>query len=130
MIADAYQHAGRVQEGWNALDEAFSVVAHTGERWWEAELYRLKGTFIQQQEPPQAWQEAEQCFQQAFTITRSQQAKSLELRVAMSLARLWCQQGKRTEAYQMLAEIYGWFTEGFNTPDLQEAAMLLQALGS
>jgi predicted ATPase len=127
LIADAYQHVSRVQEGWDALAEAFSVAAHTGERWWEAELHRLKGTFLQQQGPLQ-WQEAAQYFQQALTIARSQQAKSLELRAAISLARLGSQQGKRTDAYQTLAEIYSWFTEGFDTPDLQEAAALLQAL--
>ena len=68
------------------------------------------------------------CFQQALDMTRRQQAKSLELRVAMSLARLWQQQGKRAEAHQRLAEVYGWFTEGFDTADLQEAKVLLEEL--
>jgi len=72
--------------------------------------------------------EAEACFQQALDVARRQQAKSLELRAAMSLARLWQQQGKRQEAYALLAPIYGWFTEGFDTADLQEARVLLEAL--
>jgi predicted ATPase len=72
--------------------------------------------------------EAEACFQQALAVARRQQAKSLELRAAMSLARLWQQQGKRQEAYALLAPIYGWFTEGFDTADLQEARVLLEAL--
>ena len=71
---------------------------------------------------------AEECFQQALDIARRQHARSLELRAAMSLGRLWQRQGKRTEAYQLLAEIYGWFTEGFNTADLQDAKALLDAL--
>ena len=74
--------------------------------------------------------EAETCFQQALTIARSQQAKSLELRAAMSLARLWQRQGKRAEAYDLLAPIYSWFTEGFDTADLQEAKALLDELGA
>jgi predicted ATPase len=103
------------------------LVDHTGERYWEAEIYRLKGELLLQQAAPDAPQ-AEACFQQALAIARRQQAKSWELRTAMSLARLWQQQGKRAAARQPLAEIYGWFTEGFDTPDLQEAKALLDAL--
>ena len=91
------------------------------------ELYRLKGTFLLQQSPDHHV-EAEVCFQQAISITQSQHAKSLELRAATSLARLWQQHGKRTEAYELLAAVYGWFTEGFDTADFQEAKALLEAL--
>ena len=101
----------------------------TGERCYEAELYRLKGECLLAQTGARCKEsEAEECFRQALDVARHQQAKSLELRAAMSLSRLWQQQGKRTEAHQILAEIYGWFTEGFETPDLQEAKALLEAL--
>jgi predicted ATPase len=99
----------------------------TGERVWEPELYRLKGELLLQQNSDNQV-EAESCFAQALTIARSQQAKSLELRTATSLARLWQQQGKRTEAYDLLAPVYNWFTEGFDTADLKDAKMLLDAL--
>ena len=87
-------------------------------------MYRLKGELLLQQ-PAGSGDEAETCFHQALDVARRQQAKSLELRAAMSLARLWQQQGKRDEARRLLAEIYGWFTEGFDTADLQEAKALL-----
>jgi predicted ATPase len=92
-----------------------------------AEAYRLKGEFLLRQALPDASQ-AEACFQQALAVARHQQAKSWELRVALSLSRLWQRQGKRTEARELLASIYGWFTEGFDTADLQEAKALLTAL--
>jgi hypothetical protein len=115
----------------------------TGERWYKTELYRLKGQLTLQkfqvsgskfqvpnpQPPtpsPQAKVEAEACFLKAIEIARKQQAKSLELRAVMSLARLWQQQGKKKQAHKMLAEIYNWFTEGFDTADLQEAKALLK----
>ena len=96
-------------------------------RHYAAELYRLKGALLLQQAVPDAAQ-AEACFQQALAIARQQQAKSWELRAAMSLSRLWEHQGKRAEAYELLAPIYGWFTEGFDTADLQEAQALLEEL--
>jgi predicted ATPase len=102
------------------------VVEKSGAHYWEAELYRLQGDLLLHQTPDA--QHAEACFCQALTTARRQQAKSLELRAAMSLARLWQRQGKRAEARQMLAEVYGWFTEGFDTADLQEAKALLDAL--
>ena len=105
-----------------------------GERMWEAELYRLKGGLLLQSQAQSAKspgeQEAEACFQKAIAIARQQQAKLLELRAMMSLSRLWQQQGKKAEAQQMLAEIYAWFTEGFDTKDLQEAKALLDELSS
>jgi predicted ATPase len=109
------------------LAEALALVDTTGERWYEAELYRLKGELLlQQNSDNQA--EAERCFHHALDIARNQQAKSFELRAATSLARLWDQQGKRDEARQVLAEVYNWFTEGFDTADLQDAKALLDAL--
>jgi predicted ATPase len=104
-------------------------VDHTGERYWEAEVYRLKGDLLLRQSVPDAPQ-AEACFQQALAVACRQQAKSWELRAAMSLSRLWQQQGKRAEARELLAPIYSWFTEGFDTPDLQEAKALLEELGT
>jgi len=97
-------------------------------RWWEAELHRLRGALLVQHAVAQPG-EVEACFQQALAVARRQQAKSLELRAAMSLGRLWQQQGKRDEARELLAPIYGWFTEGFDTADLQEAKALLEELG-
>ena len=126
-----YGKAGQAEEGLAALAEALTVVDKSGERFYEAELYRLKGTLTLQsqvQGPKSQVEEAEACFHRAIEIARRQQAKSLELRAAMSLARLWQQQGKKEEARQMLAEIYGWFTEGFDTKDLQEAKALLEEL--
>jgi predicted ATPase len=120
MHAEVYQIQGRIEEGLTVVTEALALVDKNDERWWEAELHRLKGELLQQQAVPDVSQ-AEICFQQALTVARHQQAKSLELRAAMSLSRLWQRQGKRVEAHQLLAEIYGWFTEGFDTADLQGA---------
>jgi predicted ATPase len=93
----------------------------------EAEVWRLRGVLLLRQlGMPQA--EAETSLQRALDVARRQEAKSLELRAAMSLSRLWQQQGKRAEAYELLTPIYGWFTEGFDTKDLQEAKVLLEAL--
>jgi len=126
-LAVAYQIQGQVEEGLTVLAEALALVDKNDERWWEAELHRLKGELLLLQAVPDAPQ-AEICFQQALTVARHQQAKSLELRAAMSLSRLWQHQGKRAEAHQLLAEIYSWFTEGFDTADLQEARALLAEL--
>ena len=126
-LAEVYHIQGRVEEGLAVLAEALALVDKNDERWWEAELHRLKGELLQQQAVPDASQ-AEICFQQALAVARHQQAKSLELRAAMSLSRLWQRQGKRAEAHKLLAEIFGWFTEGFDTADLQEAKALLAEL--
>src|SRR4030095_1108998 len=107
---------GQTKEGLGLLREALVVVEQSGEHLWEAELYRLKGDLLLHQTVPDV-QHAEASFCQALTIARRQQAKSLELRAAMSLARLWQRQGKRAEACRMLAEVYAWFTEGFDTAD-------------
>jgi TOMM system kinase/cyclase fusion protein len=128
LFADAHGTVGHQEFELKVLTEALTLMDTTGERVWEPELYRLKGTLLLQQSlDHQA--EAETCFQQAIDIARTQQAKSFELRTATSLARLWQQQGKRQEAYDLLAPVYGWFTEGFDTPDLQDAKALLEALG-
>jgi predicted ATPase len=117
----------QVDEGLIALDEALAVVERTGERYWEMELHRLKGTLLLARSTEHQ-AEAEAWFRQALDVARRQQAKSWELRAAMSLARLWERQGKRAESYALLAPIYGWFTEGFDTADLQEAKALLEGL--
>ena len=107
------------------------MLATSGGYWWEAELYRLTGELLLAQKGTRPkWGEAEANFYQALAIARRQQAKSLELRAAVSLAHLWQRQGKRAEAYELLAPIYGWFTEGFDTTDLQEAKALLAELGT
>jgi predicted ATPase len=128
LLAEAYGIMGQPEAGLTVLAEALTLVETTGERLYEPKLYRLKGELLlQQSSDNQA--EAEHCFQQAISIARSQQAKSWELRAATSLARLWHQQGKREEAQQVLGDIYGWFTEGFDTADLKDAKALLDALG-
>ena len=129
LLAEGYGQVGAADEGLRVLDEALAAVEQTGERVWEAELYRLMGELLLQQARPDASQ-SEACFQQALDVSRRQQARSLELRAATSLARLWQQQGKGAEAYQLLAEVYDWFTEGFETLDLQEARALLDELTS
>jgi class 3 adenylate cyclase/predicted ATPase len=127
LLAEAYGAGGQPDVGMSVLDEALATAQKTGERVCEAELYRLKGELrLALSSANQA--EAETYFQQALATARRQEAKSLELRAAMSLSRLWQQQGKRDEARQLLAPIYGWFTEGFDTADLQEAKALLEEL--
>jgi predicted ATPase len=127
LLAEAYGRIGQAEEGLRLLAEALAHVDHTGVRVYEAEVYRLKGELLQQQAVPNVRQ-AEACFQQALVIARCQQAKSWELRAALSLSHLWHQQGKKDQARELLAPIYGWFTEGFDTTDLQEAKTLLEAL--
>ena len=110
------------------LHEAVAAADKHGQRWWAAERHRLKGELLWQEGTGQKESEAEACFAQALDVARGQGAKSLELRAAMSLGRLWQRQGKRAQAYALLAEVYNWFTEGFDTADLQEAKTLLDAL--
>jgi predicted ATPase len=160
LLAEAYGKVGRVEAGLSTVAEALAVADETGARFYEAELYRLKGELTLQQfsgareqwsehsrvghahpagpiaevetvggAHPPGEEEAEACFLSAIDIAHTQHAKTLELRAATSLARLWQRQGKTEEAHRMLGEIYRWFTEGFETQDLQEAQTLLQALG-
>src|SRR4029453_17012762 len=126
LLARAQAKAGTCEEGLATLAEALATVNHHGDRWYEAELHRLKGELLDKLDTVPSIVEA--CFQQAYTLARAQQARSLELRAAMSLSRFWQRQGKRDQARQLLAETYGWFTEGFDTADLQEAKALLEEL--
>jgi predicted ATPase len=144
MLAVAYGKVGQVEEGFQVLAEATAVMCKTEQHLWEAELYRLKGELtlqkfqvsgskFQGQNSPASGvrspeSEAEECFLKAIAVAKKQQAKSWELRAAMSLVRLWQQQGKKEEARRLLAEVYNWFTEGFDTKDLQEAKALLDEL--
>src|SRR5262249_26224249 len=127
LLAEAYGKSGQAEEGLRLLAEALVLMDNTGERQDAAEVQRIKGELLLWQAIPDAPQ-AEACFQQALAIARRQQAKSWELRAAMSLARLWQRQGKRAEAHALLEPVYSWFTEGFDTADLQDAKILLKAL--
>jgi len=156
-LAQAYAQGGQAKAGLRVVAEALAVVEKNEERWHEAELYRLAGELSLRIGEPESGRigdveneaenrregfsfadspfrrfsvsSPEECFQKAIEIARRQEAKSLELRAATSLARLWQQQGKHKEAHSMLSEIYGWFTEGFETKDLQDAKALLAELG-
>jgi predicted ATPase len=121
---------GQAKEGLTLLTEALAIVDKNGERWCEAELYQLKGTLTLQSnlQSSRSQGEAERYWHKAIKIARQQHAKSPELRAATSLSRLWQHQGKKAEAHRMLSEIYGWFTEGFDTKDLQEAKAFLDEL--
>jgi predicted ATPase len=128
LLAEVSADLGHPEDGLQALAEAHTLVEQHEERWWEAEIYRLRGVLLLRQTgTPQA--EAEAWLQRALDVARRQEAKALELRAAMSLSRLWQQQGKQAEAHELLAPVYGWFTEGFDTADLQEAKALLDELG-
>ena len=118
---------GQADAGVSLVTETLELVVQTGVRWYEAETYRIKGSLLLHQAVPDAAQ-AEACFQQALAIARHQEAKSWELRAATSLARLWQAQDKRQEAHDLLAPVYGWFTEGFDSADLQEAKALVEEL--
>lgn len=130
LLAEAYGEVGQTEEGLTMLAEALTIVEKGEVRYWEAELYRLKGELLLKDKGERQKDELspETCFLQAIEIARRQGAKSLELRVVMSLSRLWQARGKKEEARQMLAEVYGWFTEGFDTLDLKEAGVLLEEL--
>jgi predicted ATPase len=127
LLAEVSAHLGHPEDGLQALVEAHTLMEQQEERYWEAEVCRLRGVLLLRQ-PGASQAEAEACFQQALDVARRQEAKSLELRAAMSLARLWQQQCKRAAAYELLAPIYGWFTEGFDTADLKDAKALLAEL--
>jgi predicted ATPase len=127
LVGEAYGRGRRYDEGLAMLEEALALVDQSEERYWEAEIHRLKGELLLARSAEHQV-EAEACVQKALEVARRQGAKSLELRAAMSLSRLWLHQGKRTEAYELLAPIYRWFTEGFDTADLQEAKALLEEL--
>ena len=127
LLAEVCDHLDHTAEGLQALVEAHTLVEQHEERYWETEIHRLRGVLLLRQPgTPQA--EAETWLQRALDVARRQEAKSLELRAATSLTRLWQQQGKRVTARDLLGPIYGWFTEGFNTRDLREAQALLEEL--
>jgi class 3 adenylate cyclase/tetratricopeptide (TPR) repeat protein len=130
QLAEIHWKIGQTEEGLRVLTQALEVMDHTQERWWEAELHRLKGELLLNADGGFKIKalSPKDCFQQALRLARQQQARSLELRAAMSLARLWQSQDKRQEAFDLLAPVYEWFTEGFDTADLQEAKALLDAL--
>jgi predicted ATPase len=127
LIGEAYKKIGQAAEGLNVIIDALMRAQRTECRYYEAELHRLKGELILARSTTEA-QAAEACFRNALTISRGESAKSLELRAAMSMSRLWQKQGKRAEARELLGAIYGWFTEGFDTADLQAAKTLLEDL--
>jgi class 3 adenylate cyclase/predicted ATPase len=128
QLAEACAKAGRIVEGLDAIAEAFDLVEQHGERWWEAEIHRLRGELLLKRDGATV-AEAQSCFERAIAIARKQSAKSLELRATVSLARSLAKEGRREEARAMLAEIYGWFTEGFETADLKDAKALLDESG-
>jgi predicted ATPase len=127
LMANAHAQAGRISEALHLLNDALTQVHNTGERWFQAELHRLQGEALQALSPERS-RAAEVVFGQALALARRQAARLWELRAATSLARLWRDQGKHTEAHDLLAAVYGWFTEGFDTLDLKEAKSLLEQL--
>jgi len=129
LLADVCAHLGYTADGLQALAEAQTLVEQLEERWWEAGVCRLRGGLLLRQTGTSQG-EAETWLQRALDGARRQEAKALELRAAMSLARLWREQGKHTEVRELFAPIYRWFTEGFDTADLQEAKALLEELAS
>ena len=127
LVAEVYGQGKRYDEGLARLEEALALVDQSEERYWEAEIHRLKGELLLARSAENQV-EAETCVHKALDVARRQGAKSLELRATMSLGRLWQRQGKTAQARQLLTEVYTWFTEGFDTPDLQEAKALLEEL--
>ena len=127
LLSEVYSNTGKTSEGLEALKEAEEFVDRTGERWWESERCRMQGELLKNGGSSE--QEVEQWFQRALDVARQQQAKSLELRAAMSLCKLWSANAKGTEARKFLGDVYAWFTEGFDTHDLRAAKALLEELG-
>jgi predicted ATPase len=126
LLAAAFEIAGQIEEALTLLDDALQIVEEKGGRWIQAELYRHKGQLLLRQKHSEA---ADELYRKALSIAEEQRAKLWELRAAASLARLRRDQGRHTEARNLLAPVYGWFTEGFDTPDLTEAKALLDELG-
>jgi predicted ATPase len=127
LLADACGKLGRTTEGLNYLTEAEQIIETTNERFHEAELHRVRGDLLKAIDDLAG---VERSYQQAIAVARGQSAKMLELRASINLARLWRDQGKRDEARELLAPVYGWFTEGFDTRDLKEAKALLEELAA
>jgi predicted ATPase len=127
LLADICRRSGRPEAGQSAIAEAFAFAEESGERWWEAELHRLRGELLLAQSTDNR-AEAEACFHRALEIARQQSVKAFELRAATSLAGLWRDQGRPAQARDLLAPVYDWFTEGFDTADLKHAKGLLDEL--
>jgi predicted ATPase len=128
-LARAHEELGQFDDARRCIREAMTAVETTKEKWWESEVYRIAGEIVLQS-PLSDAAKAEAHFEHALAVAGDQQAKSWELRAAMSMARLWRDQGKRDAARDLLAPVYGWFTEGFDTLDLKEAKALLDELAS
>ena len=128
-LAKAYAALGKFEEAWRCIEEAMAAMATAKETWWEAEVYRVAGEIARKSPEPDV-AKAQTYFERALAVARQQQAKSWELRAAMSLARLWRSRGKSQQARELLAPVYGWFTEGFDTRDLKEAKALLDELAA
>jgi predicted ATPase len=126
-LAGAHAELVQLDDAWRRIGEAMTAIETTGERWFEAEVHRIAGDIAQRSPAPDI-AKAEAYFERALAVARAQEAKSWELRAAMSMARLWRDQGEREEACELLAPVYGWFTEGFDTRDLKEAKALLSEL--
>jgi predicted ATPase len=128
-LARAYAELGQINDACCGIGEALTAMETTKEKWWSAEINRVAGEIALKSTKPDTAR-AQEYFERALTVARQQQAKSWELRAAMSLARLWRSQGKPPEARELLAPVYGWFTEGFDTRDLKEAKRLLEELAT
>jgi predicted ATPase len=126
-LAESYARTGNIEAGLAASQEALQTIAGGAERFWKAGALGVRGDLLL---AAGCQEEGETCLHQAIEVAREQGARSLELRAAIRLARLWCNQGRRDEARDLLAPIYGWFTEGFDTLDLKQAKTLLEALAS
>jgi predicted ATPase len=129
LFARAYRELGQFDDAWSRISEAITMVKTTKETWYEAEVHRIAGEIALTSPEPDA-AKAEACFVWALDVARAQQAKSWELRAAMSMARLWRDQGKRHKARELLAPVHGWFTEGFDTLDLKQAKALLDEMAA
>ena len=129
MLAIAYADLSQFTEAWRCIGEVLTTMEASRERWCEAEIHRVSGEVVLKQ-PQRDVAKAQACFEHALATCRAQQAKSWELRAAMSMARLWRDQGKRKEARELLAPVYNWFTEGFDTADLKDAKALLEELST
>ena len=127
FLASAHAQLGQFDDAWRCIGEAMTAVETTKERWCEAEINRIAGEIALKSAEPDVTK-AEAYIERALAVSRKQQAKSWELRAAMSMARLWRDQGRRQQARELLAPVYGWFTEGFDTLDLKEAKALLDEL--
>jgi adenylate cyclase len=125
LLAEVYGRSGQLDRGLQTLDAAMTEAEQTNEQWWTAEMRRLRGDLLREQGVDSA---AEQAYLRAIEIARGQLARSLELRATTALCRLWRRQGRKAQAHQVLSELYGWFTEGFDTYDLRTAKELLQQL--